>query len=828
MRVTIYYYDSSLLHYNPIIMKYKLTYFLFFFTLMILSQEKKSLHIQRVDNPPKIDGILDDQAWLNAEEANNFTQFRPEMGVAELDHQKTVVKMAYDDNAIYVSAYLYDKPENIMSQFTSRDNFGQSDFFIVVFNPNNDGLNDTELFVFSSGTQADAISLAGMSEDFGWSAVWDSAVKIVDDGWIVEMKVPYSVLRFSNLDIQTWGIQFHRRFRSDNSQYSWNPIDRTKGNFSLYHGELLGIQNITPPTRLSFYPFASTVTKSYKGDSSFDYNLGLDLKYGITENFTLDATLIPDFSQTGFDDIQLNLGPFEQQFSEQRQFFKEGVDLFSKGNLFYSRRIGGSPSSYPEIDDTNEVITEIPEEVKLLNSVKISGRSKNGLGIGFFNAITERTKATIQDLNTGEYRKEIVEPFANYNILVVDKQFNKNSAISLINTSVLRDGHFRDANVTAALFDLTDKNNKWNVEGGLKVSSLSLPDETKTGFSSNLEFRKVYGKYRFGIEHKIADRNYDINDMGILFRNNYHNISANASYRIFEPTEKLNSFMINAWANYRMLFDPNKYTGNEIGLAFFAENKKLWSYGGNVEFEIGKQHDYYEPRQEGRYFTFKNGFKVNGFLNTNYAKRLAVNLNSGMVTLFDPTRDVFFYWVGFSPRMRFNDNFFIDYSFSFQNGGGGRGFVANIDDKIIFGERNQKSVVNNITGSYNFNSMHSLSLTFRHYWATVTYDTNLFTLLEDGTLSTADNYTVSDINDPNVNFNTWNLDLGYSWQFAPGSQLTALYRNSLFDYNSKSKRSYVDSMNELFKTPIEHIFSLRLVYYIDFNDISKYLKKTSI
>ena len=794
---------------------------------VLFSQEKKSLLIERVDIPPKIDGILDDEAWLNAQKADGFTQFRPEMGVAELDHQKTIVKMAYDDNAIYISAYLYDNPANIMSQFTSRDNFGQSDFFIVVFNPNNDGINDTELFVFSSGTQADAISIAGITEDFGWSAVWDSAVKIVDDGWIVEMKVPYSVLRFSNSDVQTWGIQFHRRFRRDNSQYSWNPIDRTKGNFSLYHGELLGIKNITPPTRLSLYPFTSTLATMYEGETSIDYNLGLDLKYGITENFTLDATLIPDFSQTGFDNVQLNIGPFEQQFSEQRQFFKEGVDLFSKGNLFYSRRIGGSPSGSPEIDENNEILYEFPDEVKVLNAVKISGRTKNGVGIGFFNAITEKTKATIQDSNTGDYRKEVVEPFANYNILVVDKQFNKNSEISLINTSVLRNGHFRDANVTAALFDLTDKNNRWNLEGGLKVSSLNLPEETQTGFSSNLEIRKVYGQYRFGVEHNIADKKYDINDMGILFRNNYHNFSVDASYRIFEPTEKLNNFRIDAWANYRMLFDPNVYTSNEVGIGFSAENKKLWSYGGNVEFEIGDQHDYYEPRQEGRYFTFKNGFKVNGFLNTNYAKRFALNFNYGMVTLFDPERDVFFNWFGLSPRMRFNDNFFIDYSFSYQGGGGGRGFVANLDDKIIFGERNQNSVVNNITGSYNFNSMHSLSLTFRHYWATVTYDTNLFTLLENGELSTADNYTVMDVSNPNVNFNTWNLDVGYSWQFAPGSLLTVLYRNSLFDTNTESERSYLDSMEELFNTPIEHIFSLRLVYYIDYNNIKGIFKKTS-
>ncbi|MBT8272275.1 MAG: carbohydrate binding family 9 domain-containing protein, partial [Bacteroidia bacterium] len=310
----------------------------------VQAQEKKNLNISKATTSPKIDAVLDDAVWMGAEEADGFTQFRPDMGVPLEEHQKTTVKMAYDDDAIYVAAYLKDRPEDIQKQFTRRDNFGNSDFFGVILNPNNDAQNDIEFFVFSSGTQADAVASPGNGEDFGWNAVWDSAVKFVDDGWIVEMKIPYASLRFSNEEVQTWGLQFHRRFRLNNTQYSWNPIDRTKGNIGIYHGELTGIKNIEPPIRLSFYPFTSGVSTSYDGNNETDFNIGLDVKYGITENFTLDATLIPDFSQAAFDNVRLNLGPFEQTFSEQRQFFKEGVDLFNKGNLFFSRRVGNGPT----------------------------------------------------------------------------------------------------------------------------------------------------------------------------------------------------------------------------------------------------------------------------------------------------------------------------------------------------------------------------------------------------------------------------------------------------------------------------------------------------
>ena len=294
---------------------------LFAFSLTNYSQDKKTYNIKRAQKAPVIDGVLDDDVWQISDEAKDFTQFKPEMGLKDSTEIKTIVKVTYDDEAIYFGAYLYDDPSKIMKQQTTRDDFGQADFFTIVLNPNNDAQNDTQFIIFSSGTQADAIANPSIGEDFSWNAVWESKVKLVEDGWIVEVKIPYRALRFSNADVQTWGMQFYRQFRRNRSQYSWNPIDVTKGNVGLYHGELKTLKNIKPPTRLSFYPFTSALINNYDGETDTDLNFGLDLKYGITENFTLDATLVPDFSQAGFDNLELNLGPFEQTFSEQRQFF---------------------------------------------------------------------------------------------------------------------------------------------------------------------------------------------------------------------------------------------------------------------------------------------------------------------------------------------------------------------------------------------------------------------------------------------------------------------------------------------------------------------------
>ncbi len=306
------------------------------------AQDKKVLNIKRTSIAPKINGILDDEAWLAAEVATGFIQFQPEMGPTLPENERTEVKMTYDDHAIYVAAYLYDDPDKMLTQLTSRDNFGQTDFFVVVLNPNNDSQNDTQFFVSKFWTQADAIASPSIGEDFSWNAVWESAVKLHDDGWSLEMKIPYRALRFGNQEEPIWGLQFHRHFRRFRSQYTWNPIDVTKGNIGLYHGELKGIKGLEPPVRLNLYPFSTGILNNYDGETDTDLTFGMDVKYGITDNFTLDATLVPDFSQAGFDNVVLNLGPFEQTFSEQRQFFTEGVDLFSKGNLFFSRRIGNA------------------------------------------------------------------------------------------------------------------------------------------------------------------------------------------------------------------------------------------------------------------------------------------------------------------------------------------------------------------------------------------------------------------------------------------------------------------------------------------------------
>ena len=808
-----------------------------------VNKNRKKINATRVDSPPKIDGILDDNAWKNTPIAKDFVMMRPNNGEAEPNTHKTEVKLVYDDEAIYVSAVMYaPDPSKIPAEFNNRDRIGNSDFFMMLINPNDDGQNPNMFVVTASGVQADS-KVSTNNEDFNWNAVWDSAIKMNEDNWSVEMKIPYRALRFANRPIQSWGFNFHRDVKNLNARYTWNHIDNTQGNWTQYDGLVENFKDITPPTRLSFYPYASTTVTSFDGDTDFDWSVGMDVKYGITENFTLDATLIPDFGQTAFDNVTLNLGPFEQQFSEQRQFFTEGTELFTKGRLFYSRRIGGNPIDQFSgernlIDDedftngrkVNEEITDYPD-VKMLNAIKISGRTKKGLGIGFFNAITDKTEATITKTeqiingtetikNVSSY-KTVTSPLTNYNIIVFDQQFNQNSSVTLINTNVTRDGRFRDANATGLLWHVEDKGSNYNIDGSFKMTNITDDvDNPNTGYSFDTSIGKQSGNWRGEIGYNFENKDYNPNDLGILFSNNRQRIYGFLGYRLLKPKGIFNNYGVNFYYNVNFLHNPGTYTGTNGGLSFWSQTRSRFGFGGNLNFST-ESKDFFEPRQgtqSGIFFNRPQRLNVNHWGSTDYRKKFAIDYSWYYTFFRNNPREGYGFRV--SPRYRFNNQFSLIYGFRFNKSNSDQGYVTTLDnDDIIFGQRDQSSYNNSLSGKYSFSTKSSLSLTFRHNWSKVPYQDQFYKLNTDNGLLEANPY--SDNHD--VNFNSWNLDLNYVWQFAPGSQLIAFYRNSISNFNDNANQTFFNNLDSLFDEANRHTFSVRLVYFIDYNNLKNIL-----
>ncbi|AVR46447.1 hydrolase [Christiangramia fulva] len=794
-----------------------------FISFFVFSQNKPSVRktytATKITKAPEIDGILNDKAWMDVPEAKNFVMVEPGDGDPIPPSHDTSVKIVYNDEAVFVAATLKEPhPERVLRQLTQRDNLNQAEFFLMDINTYDDGENQTRFIVTAAGTQADA-RITGNHEDFSYNLVWRSAVSQDENGWNVEMKIPYSALRFPKKEIQRWGIQLYREITHLNENYVWNYVDKSVGKLSQYNGLLKGIRNIDPPVRLSFYPYTSSELDFYKGKTQYNFSAGMDLKYGINESFTLDLTLVPDFGQTAYDKVELNLGPFEQIYDENRAFFTEGTELFNKGHLFYSRRVGSAPIGFNDAQKElleNEEIVENPDKTNLLNALKISGRTDRGLGIGFFNAVTQKAEAVFRDTLTGNLRRLTTEPLANYNIVVLDQRFNQNSSISLINTNVTRNGNFRDGNVTGFLFDIYNKSNSFNFEGDAKVSNLILPDQDLTGFASDFSIKRTKGNFRYRVSHEFANGTYNINDLGVNRVNNYSNFFGRTSYQIFEPRGIYNEYRIELFGRHRRRYRPNITQKTSVGGNFFAKTRTRFAFGGSFEID-SKSRDFFETRTEDQYVLYQPNGEINAWISSDYRKKFAYDLRVKYQKFNEsPQSDL---WFKIKPRFRVSKNFNLTYSFEFSKEQNRPSYVTKAEDAIVFGNRDQVSLENSIHANYNFNPKQGLNLSFRNFWATATYANGAYTSLQDHGMLSPYNFIFTNDTNPNTNFNIWNLDLSYRWRFAPGSEAVLLYRNSIFNQDSLSYLNYEESLNNLFEEPIRQNLSLRIVYYIDYNRI---------
>ncbi len=464
----------------------------------------------RVEVAPDIDGHLDDAVWQLVNPSSGFMQKEPVYNVQS--KFKTDIRIVYDDRAIYVAADMYDPfPDSIKKEIATRDNDeANADYFFIGFDTWNKRQDAYAFGVSAAGVQIDYRVL-----DETYDAVWGSAVKLTPHGWSVEFRIPYSALRFPATPIQEWGMQVVRKVRRYRGEDQWSLEPKDTDNTLKYWGTLKGLENINPPLRLSLIPYLSAGIQHNsdpvisKDPYSYNYNGGMDIKWGLNESFTLDMILMPDFSQVQSDEIEKNLSPFEIVYDENRPFFNEGTDLFQKGNLFYSRRIGHVPLKYYSAYDSlreGERITANPYTSKLLNAVKVSGRTSSGLGIGVLNAITGNTYASCVD-SLDRKREILTDPVTNYNITVFDQVLPNNSSVYLINTNVTRPVGWKKSNVFGGGFKLSEKSNTYQWIVDVSVSSIADPqkvsetgsDHSKPGVYYNFELQKTKGKFRFSL-----------------------------------------------------------------------------------------------------------------------------------------------------------------------------------------------------------------------------------------------------------------------------------------------------------------------------------------
>ncbi|MBC8147925.1 MAG: carbohydrate binding family 9 domain-containing protein [Bacteroidetes bacterium] len=783
---------------------------------------KKDLTITRLTTPIVIDGNLDEDEWQSGAIAKDFIQFKPYNGAKP--SQKTEIRILYDDNSIYFGATMFDSsPDSIMKGFAKRDRFHDinSDYLTIDICPFNDGLYSFSFKISASGVQGDE-KISNDEFDSNWDAVWVSNVKITKQGWIAEIKIPYSAIRFPKKDNQLWGINFWRHIRRNREWSTWNFVDSKIENSLSQTGEIKGMQNISPPLRLSISPYISAYVEKNPDSKKIGYlfNGGMDLKYGINESFTIDMTLIPDFGQVQSDDILLNLSPFEIRYSEKRQFFTEGTELFNKCEIFYSRRIGSSPVNYGSVEDNLKDggrIVENPSETNLINATKFSGRTKNGLGIGVFNAMTSNTYATIADSNDIK-RKFLTQAFTNYNLFVFDKILKNNSFISFINTNVSRESNIYSANVSATDFKLANKKNTYAIMGrgiiSQKYNSLHKPE---FGHLYAVLLSKISGNFKFELAQLAESDNYDPNDMGFLDKNNEFTNYLELEYNIYEPFWKLLDFSCDISFEHKSLYVPRKYSEFDVYLSSMATTKKHITIGLNGDIIPFEVHDYYESRNISQVFLRPSSHRLAFWFSSDYRKKFALDGRSGYRNY---NSDKSYYWFTISPRFRINDKMILIHEFYKENTSNGIGYVTTVTDSlsnktIQFGKRNHNTTINTLTSSYIFNNKSSISFRLRHYWSIVKYS-EYYKLNEDGSVGST---TYSEPHD--INFNIFNIDLVYTWQFAPGSEISVVWKNMIYSENDILKEDFFENFDKTINSPQTNSFSVKILYYLDYQSLKR-------
>jgi hypothetical protein len=801
-----------------------------FLTFRLSAQDSlRTLSASRINAKVKIDGVLDDQAWLETTPfEGNFYQLSPDNGANS--EYKSKIYVIYDNRAMYVGALLYDPdPQTIPQELGERDdNDVNADVFAIIVDPLNQGQNGFLYAVTAAGVQGDAV-ISTRDDDDDWNAVWNSEVKITDEGWVVEMEIPYSAIRFPKVEKPIWGLNFYRASKRLNEEAMWNFVDQEVEGFINQSGEMHGLKDITPPLRLSFLPYLSVGGQYDSETKGFSRSIagGMDMKLGISESFTLDISLVPDFSQVQSDNVVLNLSPFEVRYDENRPFFTEGIELFSKGRIFYSRRIGQVRGDVDEDDMLpSEEITEFPATAQLINATKLSGRTAKGTGLGFFNAITKNTYATIKDtLEGGGSRDYLVDPLTNFNVVVFDQNLKNNSSIGLINTNVMRAGHYRDANVTLMDFRFRDRSNTWSLSGSNGLSQIFTNEEYQAintqGFKSRLFFSKVSGKFQFSTGATIESDEWDINDLGFMRQNNRINYSTHLSYNIYKPFSVFNRMGGNIRFNYEQLYKPNTYVEAELGGNFNAEFKSFHSISIGFNVRPFDNYDYYEPRHDGYFFKTSGNYNFSVFYRTDRRKKFNVGMHSGMWNRPEDGAKMFF--GGLGPSYRVSNRMNFDYELNLNIGRNTKGYVTTeYDDQdeitaVIFGHRDQNTITNTVGLKYTFTNKMGLTFRMRHYWSWVDYDK--FYDLDKSTGELKDsNYTGLDENgypENNTTFNAFNIDMVYSWQVAPGSFFTAVWKNQIYSGEDYAQKNFSENMNDTFNANGTNTLTLKLVYFID-------------
>lgn len=573
-------------------------------------------HINGSGGDIRLDGRLDDSAWREAEAARGFRGWDPDRGANP--SEETIFRVAYDDGAVYFAvACLERDPSKVTAKLSRRDRDSNSDLVSIYIDPYFDHTTGYNFRVNPLGVQWDSYIYNDGDRDDDWDAVWEAETSRDSQGWYAEIRVPFSAIRYKTGSSMVWGLQVYRYMHSRGEDTAWVIWDRKEHGMVSHFGTLTGMAGVRAPRQIEILPYVvqratdSAIETTPDNLEGFG-NLGADLKYGITADLSLNATVQPDFGQVEADPAVLNLSPFETFYDEKRPFFIEGSRFFQHPafNLFYSRRIGTGD-----------------ENSRIRYAAKLTGKTLGGLSIAALAASTDITETgqahnvfkqgeQLSRYFVGRFGKEFAGGRHRFNVM-------QSAVLNTASRDTYGDPASREAYTTGLDFDLNSKNREYNIQGSFVGSIIdperSAADSTVTGAPSygtggSLDFRRRGGKLQGGINGRWEGASLDINDIGYL-----------------QAPDEISS---GAWLHYPYNPEGKSKRINRGELNFDAS--KSWIYAGRTghntatgapAWSYGPAHSQYSSAEVSGWTQFRNyreawgGFVYNGWGTHRYETR---------------------------------------------------------------------------------------------------------------------------------------------------------------------------------------------------------------
>jgi hypothetical protein len=565
---------------------------------------------------PAIDGRLDDECWAKARAVRGFLQHEPDE--TQPSRQMTEARVMYDDAALYVAVMAHDTaPDKIVRQLTRRDEDSESDWILLTVDPFHDKRTGYFFAVNASGVKRDAYVFNDGDMDQSWDAVWDAAVNHGSNGWSAEFRIPFSQLRFPPQLSSTWGFGVWRyisRDKETSTNFLWRKSD--SGLMSL-QGTLSGLEGLHPPRSIEILPY--TVLKATRSITSAGRTLyagtalaGVDVKYGLTPAYTLNATIHPDFGQVEADPAVLNLGPYETFFPEKRPFFLEGAKVFDTSGIsldggpgflqFYSRRIGREP---------------------ILSAGKITGKSSAGTTVGVLSAVTSTTP--FFDWVGDRFGETNHGATGDYEVVRVQQDILGNgSAVGLLATRAARPE--RDPSETVGL-DVSFKAHKqmFTFNGQAIGSWATIDGRVRPGHALVIDGWKLGGKHiKANLTLRHFSRDLRLNDLGYLRRSDLQRAAAWLQWRHDKPGKLLRNYRWNVSTDHQWTTSGIRLN-RELNSNFQITTPGYWSAGVGGGFGL---HSYDDRETRGAWVDLTpDAHWMWGYVSSDSRKKLTVNLS---------------------------------------------------------------------------------------------------------------------------------------------------------------------------------------------------------